>query len=227
MIRDISAVFNEFSDGYTEKMIRYVPHYLRMLSSLVKYIPEDFRPQYVLELGCGNGNATELIQYRFPTIPMHLIDASPEMIQQSRVRFDDAHFLEFEINYFQNIKLEASKYDLAIAALSIHHLEGDEKRELFGKVFHSLNDQGIFACCDLFVDKTDDPYHTEVLAHWEQFVRDNQTSVEEWQWLMNHYEKFDRPDKFENQREWLCDVGFKNVQMSWNDGPWGCWHAWK
>ena len=60
---NIAIEFDEFSKNYTTDMIGCVPHYLRLVESFIKYLPENFSPTSILDLGCGNGNITEkLIQ---------------------------------------------------------------------------------------------------------------------------------------------------------------------
>ena len=54
----LSAEFDRFSNTCTEDMIRCVPHYLKLLSSLTGNLPEDFSAARIPNLGCGNGNVT-------------------------------------------------------------------------------------------------------------------------------------------------------------------------
>ena len=43
--KNIAIEFNDFSKNYTNDMIGYVPHYLQLISSFAKYLPDNFNPQ--------------------------------------------------------------------------------------------------------------------------------------------------------------------------------------
>ena len=79
--------FDRFSDNYTEDIIRIVPHYLRLLSSHSKCLPDNFCAAKILDLGCGNGNVTALLLEKFPDAEYTLLDASPDMLAICRERF--------------------------------------------------------------------------------------------------------------------------------------------
>ena len=127
---------------------------------------------------------------------------------------------------FQDLDLQGSAYDLVLAGFSLHHLESEDKKGLFRTLQSAIGSGGVFACADLFVDKQSDE-HEALLAEWENFSLGSGRSKEDWEWLMDHYNRYDRPDAFDDQREWLLEAGFSTVSMSWNQGHWGCFHAFK
>lgn len=227
MKKEIANVFDVFSEGYSEKMIRFVPHYKKMLHAILHYLPPNFKPQNILELGCGNGNVTALLLQQFPNVQIMAVDASAEMIQICKKRFSEVPNIEYGQVFFQEIKWTSSKYDLIVAGLSLHHLEGHEKRQIFKKINKALTGKGVFSCADLLIEKDDNPHHENVLKEWEQFMMNSKSSEEEWAWIMDHYDKYDRPNSFENQSKWMEEANFLRIKLSWNTGPWGCYHAYK
>ena len=71
----IAAEFDQFSGNYTEDMSKCVPHYRKLLSCFCDCLPDDFSPDAILDLGCGNGNVTALLLKKFPHAHYTLLDA--------------------------------------------------------------------------------------------------------------------------------------------------------
>ena len=216
----VGSDFDGISRGYTGKMMRWLPDYRSMLNSLVDVLPGDFRAQKVLDLGCGNGNATALLIERFPDAEYTLVDVSEEMIKIGRERFSAKPNIHFVQEWLQALSFPASRFDLVVAGLSLHHLEGEEKARLFEKIHRWLEKGGCFICTDLFVEKTDEPLHSEVLQTWRKAAFDKGTTKEEWDWIMDHYDQYDRPSGYDNQIRWLKDAGFEEVEFPWRDSAW-------
>jgi tRNA (cmo5U34)-methyltransferase len=220
---DIGNVFDEMSGEYTDIMDSMVPHYRKLLTSLVEYLPQDFAPRSILELGCGNGNATHLISSRFPGVPLHLVDASEEMLAQCAERHRHLAFLTFEQSFFQELILNPETYDLVVAGVSLHHLDHNEKKDFFPAVYSCLKPGGYFTCCDLFINK-EDPEHASFLEEWKIFIENN-GAPKNWDWLMDHYGKYDKPTAYSDQERWLLEAGFSSAIQCWNFDYWGCFQA--
>ncbi|MCM8568597.1 class I SAM-dependent methyltransferase [Gramella jeungdoensis] len=216
--KDIGLEFNEFSRNYTNDMIGLAPHYLELVSCFVKYLPVNFNPVSILDLGCGNGNITAQLLPYFPKASYTLVDASAEMIEICRRQFKDFE-MEYENKYFREFEFENEKYDLITAGFSLHHCENKEKRSLFKKIFSALKKGGIFSYSDLMISKNN-PDHPRVLEEWKNFVNGNFPDGEKWSWVMEHYKAFDRPTDYLLQLEWLKSAGFNNVQFPFKKGYW-------
>ena len=220
---EIGRVFDEMSGEYTSIMDQMVPHYRKVITSMVSELPQGFVPANILDLGCGNGNVTAITRVVFPAAHYHLVDASSEMLETCRLRFNDSE-IKYENALFQELDLPDDSYDLVLAGFSFHHLEGTEKLDLFHKLNKAIRPGGALACADLFVDK-DSPEHEALLAQWHDFSLASGRTEEDWAWLLDHYDKYDRPNAFETQLVWLNKAGFDPVRLTWNDGHWGCFHA--
>jgi tRNA (cmo5U34)-methyltransferase len=222
---EIGQVFDEMSDQYTDIMDHMVPSYRKLIASMLKYLPESFKPCRILDLGCGNGNVAGVSMALFPDAHHHLVDASDEMIRMCKVRFAGS-FNTYEHNVFQRLKFTPDTYDLVLAGFSLHHLDAVEKAQFFANLCPAMTEKGIFACADLFVNK-DSQEHAQVLSEWKKFIFRSGKSAEDWNWLMDHYNAYDRPSKYTDQQRWLSKAGFARVELSWNDRQWGCYHAHK
>jgi tRNA (cmo5U34)-methyltransferase len=215
---NIAIEFNDFSKNYTNDMIGCVPHYMDLVSSFVKYLPGDFNPKSILDLGCGNGNITARLISHFPKANYTLVDASSEMLELCRKQFQ-AYEVEYCNTYFQDFLFKPESYDLIVAGFSLHHCDDNEKPGIFSEIYSSLKPGGIFGYSDLMISKNN-PDHSELLEEWKEFVKKSFPDGEKWTWMMEHYERFDRPTDYGLQIEWLKKAGFTDIQNPFKKEYW-------
>ena len=216
--KNIALEFDEFSKNYTNDMIGCVPHYLQLISSFVKYLPVNFNPTSILDLGCGNGNITAQLIPCFPNASFTLVDASSEMIDLCRNKFN-GYDISYSNNYFKDFIFNTESYDLIVAGFSLHHCDNLEKQSIFKDIHFALKKGGIFSYSDLMITKTN-PDHPLILKKWNEFVNNNFPDGEKWAWIMEHYEAFDKPTDYLVQIEWLKNAGFTNIQIPFKKDYW-------
>lgn len=214
----ISEEFNEFSINYTSDMIGCVPYYLFLMDAMIADLPRGFKPDSILDLGCGNGNVTANLIRTFPDSSYTLLDASPEMIALCARRFE-GYQVTYKTCYFSEYDFPENSFDMITAGFSLHHCSAEEKRELFRKIFGSLKKGGVFGCSDLMIGKQH-PAHPQLLESWKAFVHKQFPDGEKWDWLMEHYAEFDKPDHSDDQIKWLKDAGFNAVSLNAKDEFW-------
>lgn len=176
---------------------------------------EPERAIRVLDLGSGTGLLASFVLQRYPQARLTLVDISPEMLQKARQRFRRAgeRVAILELDY--NTQDLPGRYDLILSALSIHHLEAEEKRRLFQKVFHSLQPGGAF----INADHIEAPTPTLFQTYRELWIaRTRELGVEEAN-LQAALErtKLDRLSTLEDQLRWLQQCGFQDVD---------CYYKW-
>lgn len=105
------------------------------------------------------------------------------------------------------------EYEVVVSALSIHHLDGHEKRELFRKVYGVLRDGGAFINADQVLGATPEieAYYRKA---WLRQVREKGVGEEDLSAALTRM-KEDRMSTLEEQRAWLEEAGFREV---------GCWY---
>jgi len=216
--KNIALEFNEFSKNYTNDMIGCVPHYLQLLSNFTKHFPDKFNPQSILDLGSGNGNVTAQLLPYFPKATFTLVDVSAEMIDLCRNQFNDYNFI-YANKYFKDFIFKEENYDLIVAGFSLHHCDEKEKQHLFKKIYTSLKKGGIFSYSDLMISKTN-PDHPMFLEKWKEFVNSNFSDGKKWNWLMEHYDAFDKPTDYMVQVDWMRNIGFSNIQIPFREEYW-------
>ena len=218
---DIAQEFNTWQNGYTEKILRWVPFYQELLSHAAGPPFSGIEPRQVLDLGCGNGNATALLLSQFPAASFTLLDASEEMLSACEARFGNTSRFERVQAYFEEVPFDPQRFDLIVAVLALHHLRASEKQRMFAAIRSWLKPGGVFRYADLFASKSWPHYENDVIADWKRRALQQGTSEEEWAVLMQHHERYDFPDSFEDTLAWLRDAGFGTVKINWQSGFWG------
>ena len=136
------------------------------------------------------------------------------MIKQAKVRLKGySDKICFEVLDMINFITKPKKFDACVAVLSIHHLNSKQKQQLFGEIFNSLQENGIFVIGDII--KFDTPKETkEKELEWKNFLEENFNKDEAQYWFENYKEE-DLPDSVNNQMKWLKEVGFKETGCIW------------
>jgi tRNA (cmo5U34)-methyltransferase len=122
----VSAQFHWNPDTYLEEIRADVPRYDELQERTIEAIP--FPPGRVLELGVGTGETTRRLLERYPDADVIGLDSTPEMVFRARELGIEVRLARMED------PLPDGPWDLVISVLSVHHLEGDGKRDLFRRV---------------------------------------------------------------------------------------------
>ena len=113
-------------DTYPELIRSEVPRYDELQEQAIAAVP--FAPERVLELGMGTGETTRRLIEAYPDSWVIGLDASADMVFRARENYDDVQLARMED------PLPDGPWDLVIGVLSIHHLTGDQKKNLFRQV---------------------------------------------------------------------------------------------
>lgn len=171
-------------DTYLELMSSEIPAFVE-LQEQTAAATEDAGVDAMLELGIGTGETARRVRAVHPDARLTAIDSSPEMLERARAEFPDA---DLRVARLEDA-LPEGPFDLVYSALAVHHLDGAGKRDLFRRVAAALGSGGVFVLADVVVP--DDP-------------ADQQTPIDG---------EYDRPDRLDDQLEWLRGVGFEPTPM--------------
>jgi tRNA (cmo5U34)-methyltransferase len=122
----MSAQFHMDPETYLEEIRADVPRYDDLQTATIEAIP--FAPGRVLELGVGTGETTRRLLERHPGAEVTGLDSQPEMVFKAR-----EHGIAVRLARMQD-PLPDGPWDLVISVLSVHHLDADQKRDLFRRV---------------------------------------------------------------------------------------------
>lgn len=206
----------------------YVPDRERQIKLICDLIPARPERVRILELCCGEGLLAEALLSRWPAAEITALDGSAEMLARARTRLapmgSRASTGMFDLGAADWRKLTAP-VDAVVSSLAIHHLDGEQKRQLFADVFRMLSHGGVFVIADLILP---DAESALALAadEWDETVRERSLSIDG---NMAAYERFresqenifrypdpmDKPSPLFDQMKWLEQAGFEHVDVFW------------
>lgn len=145
----------------------------------------------ILELGTGTGETAARLLKRHPSARLLGIDESEAMLAEARRRLPGDR-VELRVGRLQN-PLPAGRFDLVVSALCVHHLDGDQKADLFRRVREALDSGGRFVLGDVVIPPQP-PARPASLTPG-----------------------YDKPDTVADQVNWLGQAGF-SVDVAWEQG---------
>jgi tRNA (cmo5U34)-methyltransferase len=165
----------------------------------------------ILDIGAGTGLLSELLLEAYPDAAITLMDISERMLDVARVRFQGREKVRFVVRDYCRGYL-GGPFDAICSALSIHHLTGDEKRELYRRIFEALGSDGVFVNADEVAGESAE-MHRRNLEYWDDFVLGGPLAREEAEAILKRREIFDRMEKLSVQMEWMKEIGFRDVDV--------------
>jgi tRNA threonylcarbamoyl adenosine modification protein (Sua5/YciO/YrdC/YwlC family) len=137
----------------------------------------------ILELGTGTGETARRLLARHPDAQLVGIDVSEPMLAVARDALP-ADRVSLQPARLQD-ELPAGQFDLVASALCIHHLDGEEKADLFARVRRTLAPGGRFAFADVILPEDPSGANTSLTPG------------------------YDKPSSLPDQLRWLRDAGFE------------------
>ncbi len=122
----MNAQFHMNPETYLDEIRANLPRYDELQEAAIDAIP--FPPGRVLELGIGTGETTRRLLERYPDAEVTGLDSQPEMVFRARELGIEVRLARMED------PLPDGPWDLVISVLSVHHLDADQKRDLFRRV---------------------------------------------------------------------------------------------
>ena len=212
----VAALFDAAAEGYDRTRRQLVPPFDDFYEMAVEAIPYEREDAIrVLDLGAGTGLLSAFVARAFPRVRITLVDASPEMLDVARKRFaGEPGRFEFRVVDYAREPLPG-EYEAIVSALSIHHLGGIEKRELFRKVYGVLCDGGVFVNADQVLGYTPE---IEALYRetWLRQVRGSGVTEEDLAAAFVRMRE-DKPSTLEEQEAWLEEAGFRQVDCPYKN----------
>lgn len=214
----VKNAFNNDAEIYDRSRRGMVPCYDDLYGAAVAQIPfERNRDFSVLDLGAGTGVLSAFIASAFPRATIVLADIAPEMLKLARERFERqqvgsrASFLLLD----HGKDPIPGKFDAIVSALSIHHLEHDEKRALFDRIHSALADGGVFVNAEVILAETAE-LERRTNEEWKAAARGAGASEGDLEAAIER-QKHDRCATLEAQLEWLRKASFRDVSSAYRN----------
>jgi len=165
----------------------------------------------ILDIGAGTGLLSALMAQKFPDAHLTLVDFSESMLSVARERFADRTDVRYIAGDYSTVDF-GSGYDIVCSALSIHHLEHDDKRRLYKKIFDVLNPGGMLVNADQVLGETA-AINRRYMAYWDEFLVPCPLPPEDKKQMLYRRDTFDKNEKLSVQLGWLADCGFKDIDL--------------
>jgi len=146
-MKEIKDQFGEISKEYDSQRPYLIPCFHDFYTACYPLIKRREKAATILDLGAGTGLFSYFIYLIRPELNYTLGDFSPEMLSAAKERFKGLKNFQFMELNFASEPLPG-KFDIIISALSIHHLEDEDKKMLYKNIFASLNEGGLFINAD-------------------------------------------------------------------------------
>ena len=106
-------------------------------------------------------------------------------------------------------------FDAIVSALSIHHLEHDEKRALFARIYGALCEGGVFVNAEVILGENDEVEH-RANQEWQRAAREAGASASDLAAAIER-QKHDRCATLDTQLKWLRETGFRDVAAAYRN----------
>ncbi len=206
----VKASFDGAAAIYDRARRQLVPCFDDFYGAAVESIPYGRDAAIrVLDLGAGTGLLSDMVARSFPQASISLVDLSPGMLEVARRRFagEPSRFDVRVMDYTREPL--PGRYEAVVSALSIHHLDASEKRDLFRKVYGVLRDGGVFVNADQVLGPTPE-IEARYREAWLRQVRERGVSEGDLAAALERM-KEDKSSTLEEQKAWLEEASFEQV----------------
>ncbi|MCQ2054157.1 MAG: class I SAM-dependent methyltransferase [Fibrobacter sp.] len=175
-------------------------------------------PCLIYDLGSGTGLLAGFWYEHFPKANYVLVDVAEEMLAVAKKRFDGLSNVEYRTCDYSEALPEGVP-DVVMSALSIHHLEHEQKKSLFKKIYAVLPSGGLFVNYDQFC-LDDATLDSAVNDYWlKEILASGLSDLELNRW--QERKKLDRECSIAAETAWLKGAGFESVECVYAKGKFG------
>ncbi len=200
--------FDEISKKYDSQRKMLIPCFDEFYGICVSVADVNNNTPKILDIGAGTGLLSSFLLDRYPEARITLIDISEKMLEVAKQRFIGNENIKYVVGDYTKYNL-SEEFDMVVSALSIHHLEDSDKKELFKKCYSILKPNGVFINADQVIGET--PYIDSLnKKRWTESIEKSGLPREE---ILAAYErmKLDKEATVNQQLEWLKEIGLMDV----------------
>lgn len=207
---NIEEQFNYIAKEYDINRKKFIPCFDDYYENTTKFILSNItKPKRVLDLGAGTGLLSYFWYQQCPSAEYVLVDIADEMLRIARERFAGIDTVSYQILDYSK-GLPKGEFDVIASALSIHHLENEEKQELFAQIYDKLPSGGLFVNYDQFC-AGEDRMNEWFDSYWEKQLANSGLSEQDIE-LWKERRKLDKECSVEEEIDMLSNCKFRIVK---------------
>ncbi len=207
---NIEEQFNIVAEEYDCNRKKFIPCFEEYYEKTTDFIASSISaPKRILDLGAGTGLLSYFWYKHFQRAEYLLVDIADEMLKIAKKRFAGLNNIGYE-NFDYSKTLPKDPFDCIISALSIHHLEHEQKSELFERIFDKLPKGGVFVNYDQFC-ADNEIINSWVNSYWENNLEHSGLTDKDLA-LWRERKLLDRECSVSEEIKMLRNSGFKNIQ---------------
>jgi len=210
MNKSVAKIFNSAAEKYDMQRNELIPLMDIFYGTAVELVKINNEKGKILDLGAGTGLLTKLVIKKYPNAKYTLVDIADEMLAIAKERFETLDNISFNVEDYR-VGISGGKYEAIISALSIHHLDSYEKRNLYKNIFNMLEEGGVFINADQV--KGEDCDSEEIVKEYQLSYIENCSLLREEKDDTYGRIKLDKMDKMSVQINMLKEAGFKSVDI--------------
>lgn len=226
----LSQFFDRLTPKYAEAIERCFPRYREMLATMRDYLgtvwpidslsnaPTDSHnsssPRRILDLGCGTGNWSVILEQTYPVAELTLVDISSESLSDCRSRLNNPGKHKLICSDMNKLDLPCESFDIVTSSIAIHHLISPDKKRLFHRINSWLAPGGVFVFADQFRGSEDRVY-TRHIERWKSMSLEAGSNEQEFEMWMTHQQDHDHHDTLVDHWEWLQESGLRSIDCLW------------
>jgi tRNA (cmo5U34)-methyltransferase len=212
----LREAFDAMASRYDDQRRWIIPDFSGFYAAAVSAAASPMEDPSILDIGAGTGLLSQRLLEAYPGAAITLLDISEKMLGVARERFRGRENVRFIVADYREADL-GGPFHAVCSALSIHHLERDEKRDLYRRIFRALGEGGVFVNADEVAGETDET-HRRNLESWDDFLLGGPLPGEEAEAIIRRRETFDRMERLSVQLVWLREAGFTGIEVVYLNG---------
>jgi tRNA (cmo5U34)-methyltransferase len=214
----------EDSRGFIDNGASFVPDRVAQMRAVCSTIPALAPGSRVVDLCCGEGLLSEAILLHHPNAYVHALDGSEAMLAATSRRLkafeDRAEVCRFDLTSSDWRRFPDPPLAF-VSSLAVHHLDEDQKKQLFRDVHELLADGGVLVLADVVLAAG--PIGRRWAGEeWDRAVQEQggreafeRFQAESWNMYTHELDEIDKPSTLLDQLCWMREAGFRHVDVYW------------
>lgn len=207
----VRQAFNKFATEYDTHREYIIPNMREYYGAAVWAMESPAARPDILDVGAGTGLMSAILLEKFPDARLTLMDISENMLDMARKRFASRPETKYVVCDYSCSDL-GGPYDIICSALSIHHLETEDKHQLFRRIFAALRPGGMFVNADQ-ADGETVYFRQRYLDYWNEFLASGPMTKDQHAEILKRRDTLDKNEKLSLQLAWLHEAGFPDVDV--------------